>query len=191
MANFDYLLQSVVTTDSAVIRDALFSEKELFREFLSPLNQFSMFAGLSRVHEKLSKRPDIVLDIYPEFEKLPPSLVLGEFDNAANLLHSFVNIVYGRSDDLMAALRTAARRSKSEELALAIKLVDHDDVRKLRNALAHGTTEFTGDGLDYWNDDKVRYSITNVKLKLLNRSIRCIFLWCFAASVEANGVGKQ
>ncbi|WP_424941653.1 hypothetical protein [Aliiroseovarius sp. S253] len=105
-------------------------------------------------------------------------------NNSSTIFRTYVSVVLGRSEELVSALGDINREQKDHHLKSALKLLRDDEVRRLRNAISHGTFVAHGSELEYWDDnEKRRFSFP--ELDALNFAIFKVILLAWGAVAPA------
>lgn len=101
------------------------------------------------------------------------------------IFRTFVSVVLGRTEDFVGALATIARRNRSQHFKAVLKLLRNEEVRRLRNAIGHGTFRAQMQVMEY-SDKSHQRKISFRELDELNRAVFTIVLAGMAASFKWN-----
>lgn len=158
---------------------------------LGPLNaalgQANIAWSMSSVLAELARCPSIMNSLRP-----PPSDIPGDvfffmqadaLTSNSILYRTFVSVVLGRTEEFVSAMNNISRRNPSEHFSATMKLLRCDEVRRLRNAIGHGTFLIGGQVLEYWDCDLHR-RIAFRELDKLNGALWSIVLSGLVASYK-------
>ena len=158
---------------------------------LGPLNaalgQAAVAWSISSILGELAHSPNIMNSLRPPPTDIPADVFFFMQADALTsnsvLYRTFVSVVLGRTEEFVSALSKIGRRNPSPHLSMTIKLLRNDEVRRLRNAVGHGTFLAGGQVLEY-RDGAHHRSISFRELDKLNGAIWSIVLTGLVASYD-------
>ena len=148
------------------------------------LRQGVTYSSMARLLRTLALNDDVALQLLPNSGQMDGALeriLRGEaLNSASTLFTSWMSLVFMRTEAILSILR--ANRSGSDLLRAYLSLAGHDEVRRLRNALSHGTFNAEYQELEYRDGGRVeRISFPN--LNRLNSSMFALWTAVWAASM--------
>lgn len=176
--------------DSSGLLNALIPHATKLKKFSRTLTQATVFWSLSSVLQELRDHPELLDKFRPsnsmksnnEEEKFFSYLLQAEaFTSASIVFRTWVSLVYIRIDDLVGVLEEIQRDARSKHFSAFLKLIKNDEVRHLRNAVAHGTIDAFAMELNY-RDEKHSGCFSYDQLDRLNFAIYTFLLSVSAAS---------
>ena len=158
---------------------------------LGPLNasleQTNIAWSMSSVLAELARRPSIMNSLRPPPSDIPDDVFFSMQADALTsnsiLYRTFVSVVLGRTEEFVQAMNNISRRNSSKHFSATMKLLRNDEVRRLRNAIGHGTFLIGGQVMEYW-DGKHHRRIAFRELDKLNGALWAIVLSGLNASYE-------
>lgn len=156
---------------------------------LGPLNaalgQANVAWSMSSILDELARRPSIMNSLRPPPCDIPADaffFIQADALTANSVLYrTYVSVVLGRTEEFVAALNNISRRNPNPHFSATIKLLRNDEVRRLRNAIGHGTFLAGGQVLEY-RDGRNHRLISFRELDKLNGALWSIVLTGLVAS---------
>jgi hypothetical protein len=159
-----------------------------FGKLHDSLNQTIISWSLSHVFREMIEHPEIMDKFRPKHPDASDDLgflIQAEaFNNSSTIYRTYISVVLGRTDGLIAAIGKISKNCKNPEIVAAYKLMKNDEIRHLRNAIGHGSLLAMGSVLDY-SDESHSRRFSFPELEWLNKSIYAIILAAWAASMKA------
>ena len=163
---------------------------------LGPLNaalgQASVAWSISSILGELARSPNIMNSLRSPPSDIPADafffMQADALTSNSVLYRTFVSVVLGRTEEFVSALNKVNRRNPNPHLSATIKLLRNDEVRRLRNAIGHGTFLVGGQVLEY-RDGVNHRSISFRELDKLNEAIWSIVLNGLVASYDWKPAG--
>ena len=166
---------------------ALLPHKEAFRPFSERCRRGTVLWSLGSILEALRDRPGQLADLLPTpgMNPLVSAALRDESVNTAStVFQSWVSLVYMRADDVLVTLRSL--RSRDPHLGSFVKLLGLDEVRYIRNSLAHGTFEAEFGEFRWW-DGKKNGLLPYELLRELNGTVFALWLSIDAIAIAPDG----
>jgi hypothetical protein len=169
------------------LSDCLMQDGHELGKLNSQLAQASLAWSHSANLDELARNPDVAEQLRPPPSDIPHEafrwLHAESLLSNGQLFRTYVSVVLGRTDEFVAALHSISKRNKNPHLGVAIKLLRNDEVRRLRNAVGHGTFLAKGQVFEY-RDGSHERRIAFRELDTLNTSIWTIVLTGLTASYK-------
>ncbi|MCP1335097.1 hypothetical protein [Futiania mangrovi] len=151
------------------------------------LGQANVAWSMSSILGELASRPEIMASLRPPPSDIPADVFFFmQADALASnsiLYRTFVSVVLGRTEEFVNALSRVHRRNPRAHFSATMNLLRNDEVRRLRNAISHGTFLVGGQVLEYW-DRKNHRKISFRELDKVNGAIWSIVLTGLVASYD-------
>lgn len=156
---------------------------------LGPLNaalgQANVAWSMSSILGELARRPSIMNSLRPPPTDIPADafffMQADALTSNSVLYRTFVSVILGRTEEFVDALNKIFRRNPNAHFSATMKLLRNDEVRRLRNAIGHGTFLAGGQVLEYRDGGNHR-RISFRELDKLNGALWSIVLTGLAAS---------
>jgi len=157
------------------------------KPLFASLQQANIAWSLASIYNELIERPAVLREIWAQEPSQPQELhewaQAEAFSSTSLIYRTFTSVVLGRTEPFVSALAKINERNRSPHIKRAIGLLRNDEVRRLRNALGHGTFLAGGQVLAY-RDRNEKRRISFRELDELNFAIWSIILMGWAASIK-------
>lgn len=167
--------------------DALMRDGKELGPLNAALGQANVAWSMSAILDELARRPNVMNMLRSPPSDIPSDVFFFMQADALTsnsiLYRSFVSVVMGRTEEFVGALNQISRRNPSGHFSATMKLLRNDEVRRLRNAISHGTFLASGQVMEYKDEQHIR-RISFRELDKINSAIWAIVLTGLTASYD-------
>lgn len=175
--------------DSAGLLKSLLPYRKQLLPFEKRLRQGITFWSLASTLMLLRDNDDLAQKVLPSSGMNDPvfeRLMRAESLNSSSIVfRSWVSLVFMRPDDILKVLKSIP--NPDAHLRAFIDLFSHEQVRRIRNAISHGTFNAEFQEVEYRDRDKVQ----EISFPELDRLNSCVFalwssLWATSLAPDIN-----
>ncbi len=175
------------SADSLGLLRELLPHKQRFRPYSEVFRRGTVLWSVASAIDGLRELPEALDHFLPLKPGDNPLFAIVRDESIATasvVFKAWVSLAYMRFDDLLKEFEGIADRG--EHLDSFVSLLRSDDVRHIRNAIAHGTFEAES-GVFRWRDRKIEGSLPYDVLNRLNQSVFTLWLSVDAIAVAPDG----
>ncbi len=177
--------------DGQALMNAMLPLRSDLAQFEKQLRQGVTHSSVALLLRVLVERDDIAQQVLPSSGQLDPvveRLLRGEaLNSSSTVFGTWTALVLLRSKPIVDLLSRLPHRS--EVLSAYLRVCKHEEVRRLRNALSHGTFDAEFQEMVYRDGSKVaRISFPN--LNRLNSALFSLWTAAWAVSLAPEGVTR-
>lgn len=167
--------------------DALMRDGKELAPLNAALGQANVAWSMSAILGELARRQNVMNMLRSPPSDIPSDVFFFMQADALTsnsvLYRSFVSVVMGRTEEFAGAPNQISRRNPSEHFSATMKLLRNDEVRRLRNAISHGTFLASGQVMEY-KDAQHKRRISFRELDKINSAMWAIVLTGLTASYD-------